>query len=148
MIIGAISVGIVGVIVVAMVIYTCCFKQKLNPNQRRELLMRKGKGGGKTEGVGNNSSGGGGAVMIERYTPTKYTNAISAELFYPTYDHPPPPRSTSVESHQDPVRQNPYNPVRDKCSMTTMLELKKGGRGGLGPPHIFEFRKQVQRSRT
>ena len=131
MIIGAISVGIVGVIVVAMVIYTCCFKQKLNPNQRRELLMRKGKGGGKTEGVGNNSSGGGGAVMIERYTPTKYTNAISAELFYPTYDHPPPPRSTSVESHQDPVRQNPYNPVRDKNSETKKQKCSMATWGGV-----------------
>ena len=43
-IVGAISIGIIGVIIVAMVIYMCCFKQKLNPNQRREQLMRKNKG--------------------------------------------------------------------------------------------------------
>ena len=43
-IVGAISVGIVGVIVVALVIYMCCFKQKLNPNQRRDQQMRKNKG--------------------------------------------------------------------------------------------------------
>ena len=44
-IVGAIGVGIVGVIVVAMVIYLCCFKQKLNPNQRRgDPKSRKNKG--------------------------------------------------------------------------------------------------------
>ena len=48
-IVGAISVGIVGVIVVAMVIYMCCFKQKLNPNQRREQQMRKNKGNSPTQ---------------------------------------------------------------------------------------------------
>ena len=41
-IVGAIGVGISGVIAVALVIYLCCFKQRrLNPNQRRERDMRK-----------------------------------------------------------------------------------------------------------
>ena len=39
-IVAAIGVGIVGVVAVALIIYLCCFKQKLNPNQRREQLHK------------------------------------------------------------------------------------------------------------
>merc|ERR1719192_1764493 len=85
-IIVAVVLGIILIVIVKLMIITCCVKQRRETRRKNERKNER-----------NSSCNSKRSMMIERYPPSKYSNAFGGEMFLS-----PPSQCGSSSSSQEP----------------------------------------------